>query len=132
MNDTHDSEKIATLCKIRDIQRSVILFEQQFEKQYGVSLNEGMVLCSLTKAERLSSGELGEKLGLSPSNISKVIASVEKKGLVERSLGREDKRQMYFMLTHAGRQQISSIGCGELAWPEMLRPLLEKSTSTLR
>ncbi len=124
-NDIHSSEKIAILCKIRDIQRSVILFEQQFEKQFGISLNEGMVLCSLTKAKQLTSGELGEKLGLTPSNMSKVIASVERKGFVERSLGQEDKRQMYFTLTDQGRQRIASIGCCKLAWPEILRPLLE-------
>ena len=60
------------LCKIRDIQRSVIAFEQLFEKRYGISLNEGMVLCSLTKSDRLSSGELGEMLGLTSDRKSVV------------------------------------------------------------
>ncbi len=108
------------LCKIRDIQRSVIAFEQQFEKRYGISLNEGMILCSLVKSERLSSGELGELLGLTASNISKVIASVEKKGLIERFMCKEDKRQMHFSLTSQGVQLISSIKCDEIQIPELL------------
>ena len=110
------------LCKIRDIQRCVIAFEQQFEKRYGICLNEGMILCSLTKADKLSSGELGDLLGLTSSNISKVIASVEKKGLIERFLSKEDKRQMLFSLTEEGLKRIASIRCEELDVPELLKP----------
>ena len=64
---------------IRDIQRSVMNFESAFEKSYGICLNEGMALCSLKNVSKLSAGELGELLGLTPSNTSKVIASLEKK-----------------------------------------------------
>lgn len=128
MTNTATTTRIATLCKIRDIQRSIAAFEQQFEKEYGIGLNEGMVLCSLNKSERLSSGELGELLGLSASNISKVIASVEKKGLIQRFMGQADKRQMYFSLTDTGRERIRSISCQTLIWPEELQPLLEQPT----
>ena len=84
------------LCKIRDIQRAVNQFEQGFEKRYGICLNEAMALCPLLKAGSLSSGEIGELLGLSSSNASKVIKSIENKRLVERMTGEKDKRQMYF------------------------------------
>ena len=72
------------LCKIRDLQRAVHQFESAFEKRYGICLNEGMTLCSLSKTGRLCPGELGELLGLTPSNTSKVLRSVEQKGLVTR------------------------------------------------
>ena len=130
MSDTSSTTRIATLCKIRDLQRCIAAFEQQFEKEYGIGLNEGMVLCSLSKSERLSSGELGELLGLSASNISKVIASVEKKGLVERFMGQTDKRQMYFSLSETGRERITSISCQDMSWPEDLQPFLDKPTPT--
>jgi len=74
------------LCKIRDLQRAVHQFESAFEKRYGICLNEGMTLCSLSKTGRLCPGELGELLGLTPSNTSKVLRSVEQKGLVTREL----------------------------------------------
>ncbi|MDO4704547.1 winged helix DNA-binding protein [Tannerella sp.] len=111
------------LCKIRDVQRSIIAFEQRFVKRYGICLNEGMLLCSLQKSERLSSGELGELLGLTPSNTSKVIASVEEKGLITRILGTADKRQMYFSLTEEGRRRIASICCEEVEIPELLNEI---------
>lgn len=112
------------LCKIRDIQRSIIAFEQQFEKRYGICLNEGMALCSLYKSERLTSGELGELLGLTLSNTSKVIASVEGKELVTRILGTKDKRQMYFTLTGKGRELMSTINCEEIEVPELLHEVI--------
>ena len=48
------------LCKIRDLQRAVMRFEADFEAHYGISLNEGMTLCTLSGSERMCPGELGE------------------------------------------------------------------------
>ena len=117
-------KSIKRLCKIRDLQRAVYQFELQFEKLYGMSLNEGMALCSLSKTVSLSSGELGELLGLSSSNTSKVICSVEKKGYVERVVGTKDKRNMYFSLTDSGRDILKNIGDGTIEVPQTLEMLL--------
>ncbi len=111
------------LCKIRDVQRAIMAFEQQFSNDYGISLNEGMLLCSLAKSEPLSSKELGQLLGLTSSNISKVIASAEKKRLIIRTMGNEDKRQMYFSLEQDGKQIIKSIKCSEFVLPSILEEL---------
>lgn len=113
------------LCRIRNIQRAVAGFEAQFEKRYGICLNEGMALCSLHKAGNLSSGEIGELLGLTPSNASKVIRSIENKGLIERILGMQDKRQMYFSLTPLGKELILSVKCEEIECSPLLESLLK-------
>ena len=63
------------LCKIRDLQRAIIKFENSFEKQYGLCFNEGMLLCSLSKNETLNSGEISSILDLNNSSTSKVIRS---------------------------------------------------------
>lgn len=113
------------LCKIRDIQRSVMAFEQKFMECYGISLNEGMALCSICQSEtkQLTSGEISEALGLTSSNTSKVIASIEKKELVVRALGQIDKRQMYFSLTQRGEELLKSVKCGAMEVPELLQTL---------
>lgn len=111
------------LCRIRDLQRAIIQFETDFEKCYGICLNEGMTLCSLKKKGRLSASELGDLLGLSHSNMSKVIKSVEKKGYVERVVGEIDKRQMYFSLTGSGERLIRSVNCDMSQLPEILRTI---------
>ena len=94
------------LCKIRDLQRAVHQFE------------------SLSKTGRLCPGELGELLGLTPSNTSKVLRSVEQKGLVTRELCNEDRRQMYYSLTQQGRELLASVSCREVETPEILRDWL--------
>lgn len=111
------------LCRIRDLQRAVNQFEANLERLYGICLNEGMALCSLSKAGRLSCGELGGMLGLTPSNTSKVLRSVETKGFVSRELGTEDKRQMYFSLTGQGKDFLASVDCEAIETPGVLKTL---------
>ena len=105
------------LCKIRDIYRAIAEFEAQFEQAYGLSLNEGMLLCTLLSRGKLSSSEA---LGLSASNASKVIRSVEGKELIVRQVGREDKRQMYFVPTPAGKELIGRIKAAHFDLPPLL------------
>ena len=112
------------LCRIRDLQRAVNQFEAAFEKRYGICLNEGMALCSLANVERLCPGQLGELLGLTPSNTSKVLRSVESKGLVLRELCCHDRRQMYYSLTPKGRELLASVSCQKVETPEILRKWL--------
>ena len=109
-----------TLCKIRDIYRAIAEFEAQFEQAYGLSLNEGMLLCTLLSRGKLSSSEVAETLGLSASNASKVIRSVEGKELIVRQVGREDKRQMYFVPTPAGKELIGCIKAAHFDLPPLL------------
>lgn len=110
------------LCKIRDMYRSIAEFEARFEECYGLCLNEGMLLCTLSNSEKgqLSSGELAEHMGLTTSNTSKVLRSVEKKGLVNRIMGEKDRRQMYFSLTDTGREALKKIKCSEIELPPLL------------
>lgn len=115
-----------TLCKIRDIQRAVASFEHKFEKCYNICLNEGMVLCSLQKTDSLTSGELGEMLGLTPSNVSKVLRSAENKGLIQRVIGAKDRRQMYFSLSNKGKNLIAEIKCCDFDMNELLKSIIKE------
>lgn len=111
-----------TLCRIRDIYRAIAEFEVKFTQEFGLSLNEGMLLCTLLNAPRLTSGEIAEALGLSASNASKVIRSVEEKRLITRLVGKSDKRQMHFALTSEGKNRITAIKES----PPEIPPLLQQ------
>lgn len=117
--------QVNTLCRIRDIYRSIGEFEQQFEQSYGVSLNEGMLICSLNH-NKYSSSQIAEVLGLTNSNASKVIKLVESKKLIERAIGEDDKRQMYFTLTQQGAEKLQSIKCGSFDIPKLLESVLDR------
>ncbi|NDV54804.1 MarR family transcriptional regulator [Parabacteroides sp. 52] len=118
-NNTNNSQ-VNTLCQIRDLYRTIYEFELNFQRTYDLGLNEGMLLCSLN-TQKYSSNELAAVLGLSNSNTSKVIKSVEKKKLIKRIVGKDDKRQMYFTLTELGRKKLESIKCAEFNIPESLK-----------
>ena len=60
---------------------------------------------------------------MTPSHTSKVIRSLEEKGLLRRVLGKDDRRKMYFELTDHGRQSLSKMRCGSVGVPEILQPL---------
>lgn len=119
-----DNPQVSRLCQIRDVYRAIYDFEQKFQQTYDLCLNEGMLLCSLS-AGKYSSNELSEMLGLSHSNTSKVIKSIESKGLIKRMVGKTDKRQMYFTLTEQGKRTLQTIQCSELELPELLKPFLK-------
>lgn len=109
-----------TLCKIRDIYRAIAEFEGQFAQMYDLSLNEGMLLCTLLDRTQLTASEIAEALGLSASNASKVIRSVESKKLITRVVGKKDKRQMLFALTLEGKNRILNIKGATWKLPDLL------------
>ena len=103
-----------TLCKIRDVYRAIAEFEVQFTQMYDLSLN----------TPKLTSSEIAEALGLSASNTSKVIRSVEGKKLITRLIGKEDKRQMRFSLTTEGKNRISDIKNATFELSELLQQVV--------
>ena len=113
-----------SFCKIRDVYRAITEFEAQFEKRYGLGLNEGSLLCALHEVGRLSSGDIAKQLNLTQSNTSKVIRAAENKGLIQRSLGDDDKRQMYFSLTPGGERCLTQLHCCDIEVPAVLKQLL--------
>ncbi len=111
------------ICLLRDINKAMNELEVQMNEKYSIGLNEAMALCSLSDG-RLSATEIAEKTGMTTSHCSKVIKSIEQKLLIERILGKTDKRQMYFSLTKAGKKKLTEIKCNSLTLPEILQPVL--------
>lgn len=114
-----------TICKMRNIYKALSAFESAFEKVYGLSLNEAMVLCALHEAgKEMSSTGIAERTEMATSHTSKVIRAIEEKALIKRSLGETDKRQMYFSLTPSGLSCLKELELNKVEVPELLKPLL--------
>ncbi|MBP6230034.1 MAG: MarR family transcriptional regulator [Paludibacteraceae bacterium] len=111
------------LCALRDVQRAMTVYETDFLAAYGLTLNEGMLLCCLS-TKRLKASELAETIDLTCSNCSKVIKSVEDKNYIERTLGKEDKRQMFFTLTSQGEEQLKLIQEHPISIPKVLEHVI--------
>ena len=108
---------------MRDLMRALSELEIQLVDNYGVTLNEAMVLCSVG-GDTVSAGDITACTGMTPSHASKTIRSVEDKGLLTRKLGEHDKRQMYFALTRKGKNCLGRIKEQGVDAPEWLAPLL--------
>ena len=117
-------EKIGCICAMRDLVRALCTLENELLDNYGITLNEAMVLCSMAD-ETVNAGTVAERTGLAPSHCSKVINSAEKKGLLTRSLNNEDKRQMYFSLTDKAKASLAHIREKGLDIPSCLRPFFD-------
>ncbi len=107
---------------MHELVRAVAELELQLQDRYALSLNEAMVLCCLG-SDTLTASNISENTGLLPSNMSKILRSVEVKGLVTRSLGETDRRQMRFTLTEQGRERLQKIRAEEIEIPEFIKPL---------
>lgn len=111
------------ICSIRTVYRAITALENDMEKAFGLNINEAMLLCLLSETDDPSSSEIASQMGLSHSNTSKVIGSLEKKGYIKRRLCKDDKRSMRFSLTKAGRDQLEKVNCQQVQMPECLQKL---------
>lgn len=125
--------EIKSLCALHDIYKAIKDFEVRFQLKHSLSLNEGRLLCTL-KSKEYTSSEIADLLDLSTSNTSKVIKSAEDKDLIKRTMGKDDKRQMFFTITETGLKKVKEIGCEckeRVAAEELLKKIRNKETSNI-
>lgn len=112
------------ISRIRDIYRAISSFEHQLEATFALNINETMLLCLLTERENLLASEIAGELGLTRSNASKVIASLERKSLIRRQACKHDSRCQRFHITKKGTELLSHINCPSFCLPDGLSRLI--------
>jgi DNA-binding MarR family transcriptional regulator len=75
-------------------------------EENGVSVSEWVALRHLYEHTDLSQVALIDAMGMTKGAISKVIARLEQKGLVERAFSDEDRRAQRIKLTHSGHKLV--------------------------
>lgn len=116
------------ICVIKDIYKTLYQFEKDFLDAYELTINEAMLLCCLKDGECKSAGLICDFIGLSNSRVSKIITSVEDKGLINRTICKEDKRQMIFELSETGKTKVAQMMTAEL----QIESLFEKLTECMK
>ena len=119
------------ICEIRKIYRAIGAFEAELEKLLGLNMNEAMLLCLLSEKKNLSAGDISTELGLTCSNASKVIASMEKSGLILRRASKADGRSMTFSLSKKGTALLDKVHCDNIHVPDDLQKLISKDFKPL-
>lgn len=73
----------------------------QKASEYGVSLSVGFILLNIDK-EGTPSTQLGPKMGMEPTSLSRTLKSMEEDGLIYRKSDKKDKRKVLLFLTQEG------------------------------
>ena len=115
------------ICRIRNIYRTIVQFEALLQQELGLNINEAMLLCLIADKAHISSGEIAYEMNLTPSNTSKVIASLEKGRFIRRKTCKDDKRCMKFCITKQGKELLQRLNCDSLQLPESLQTLSEQA-----
>ena len=81
----------------------------EFSAVHGISVNEFLLLLHLESAakHRLPRGELAKRMHVSASTITRMVAPMEKIGLVERHADLRDARLAFVVLAEAGRDRLT-------------------------
>ena len=109
---------------MRDLCIAISELENSLEERYGVSLNEAMVMCCIG-SDKVAAGDISKATGIRSSNLSKVLRSIEEKGLITRAFGDNDKRQIYFTLTTEAIDRLHALKCDGVRIPDMLKSFFE-------
>jgi len=73
---------------------------------HGIGFNDFMILYLLRQAagERMRRIDLAEKIGLTPSGVTRMLLPLEKIGLIKREANERDARVSYVVLTETGKR----------------------------
>lgn len=79
-------------------------FSRMYNKkanEYGVTISVGFILLNIDK-NGTPSTQLGPKMGMEPTSLSRTLKTMEDKGLIYRIADKVDKRKVLIFLTEEG------------------------------
>ncbi len=80
-----------------------------YQKEYGVGATEWRMLVMLTRKPESSVAEASETIGIDKAAVSRALAALEKKGLVDAIVPKGDPRRRRWLLTEAGKSMHEAI-----------------------
>ncbi|OFZ16809.1 MAG: MarR family transcriptional regulator [Bacteroidetes bacterium RIFCSPHIGHO2_02_FULL_44_7] len=76
----------------------------QKANEYGITVSIGFILLNVDQ-EGTPSTQLGPKMGMEPTSLSRTLKTMEEKGLIRRESDAIDKRKVLIFLTQKGIDQ---------------------------
>jgi DNA-binding MarR family transcriptional regulator len=83
-----------------------------------VSLSALSLLSTLHRSGPMPAARLAQAERLQPQSLSRLIAQLDRDGLIERRPGKEDRRTLILEITEAGRRALSHDMTARRAWLE--------------
>ena len=86
---------------LRHLWHKISRLYNQKASEYGVSTSVGFILLNVDK-EGTPSTQLGPKMGMEPTSLSRTLKSMEESGLIYRKAAKDDKRKVLIFLNDEG------------------------------
>lgn len=107
------------LCALKELLRIMTRLEDTIKQKFSLSLTEALVLCSI--GDGCSQAHcLAEEISLSPSRLSRVLAGMEKKGLLERQRCEDDRRNWDNIPSEKGKKLLDELRNNGIEVPDVL------------
>ncbi|UTW04489.1 MarR family transcriptional regulator [Amphritea atlantica] len=97
-----NSQKALVL--LRQIIRSTDMQEKDISRSTGVTPPQLMLMQTLRESTQLTTGELAKEMVLTQATVTSILDRLEKKELIARERGKEDKRKVWVSLTEKGTE----------------------------
>lgn len=106
MNDLHITNALRLLQAGDEIRARL---SGEFSAVHGISVNEFFLLMHLEHAtsHRLARAELAKRMYVSASTVTRMVAPLEKTGIVQREQDARDARFAFVAITEAGRTRLN-------------------------
>ncbi|EAR59514.1 MarR family winged helix-turn-helix transcriptional regulator [Neptuniibacter caesariensis] len=97
MNKSQDA-----LVLLRQIIRSTDMQEKEISRSTGLTLPQLMTMQTLRLSAPITTGELAKEISLTQATVTSILDRLEKKELIQRERGTDDKRKVWISLTPQG------------------------------
>ena len=104
MSNNDENKFVPIDISIRKVWLKTFKMYNQTALKYNVSFSHGMVLLSIDKGGTPST-QLGPKMGMEPTSLSRTLRTMEEQGLIKRIQDDNDKRVVNVTLTPKGVAQ---------------------------
>lgn len=133
MSDPLTEADFAALFGFRYALRRFLAFSAEAAGGAGLTPQQHQALLAIRAGEgrELIVGALAERLLLRPHSATELVDRMEKLGLVTRTVGQADRRQVTVRLTRKGEQLLNGLSEAHRAELRRLRPLLGELMSKL-
>lgn len=92
------------LVLMRQIIRATDMQEKEISRSTGLTLPQLMTMQALRLSTQITTGELAKEISLTQATVTSILDRLEKKDLIKRERGVEDKRKVWVSLTSQGTE----------------------------
>lgn len=107
LNNNDDFAKIANtfvVYKVRSVWHEIARMYNEMAVGYNSSMAAGFILLTINEEKGTPVTKIAPRMGMEPNSLSRVLKSMQQRGLIVRRKDGSDNRKVYVCLTDYGRE----------------------------